>query len=66
MKIKTLVRALLCEVDEVELYRGNYDLFSKMSQNTLVSEYGDYRVDKFWIYVDRDGLTTLEISSKDL
>lgn len=66
MKIKTLVKALLSPVDEVEMYTRNYELVSKMSQDTLLSEYGDCRVDKFWVYIDRGGLITLEVSTKDL
>ena len=66
MKIKTLVKALLSPVDEVEMYAKDYELVSKMSQDTLLSEYGDYRVDKFWVYTDREGLTILEVSTKGL
>ena len=62
MKVKTLLATLAYTVDEVEMYWRNGDLMSRMYKDTLRSEYGDMRVRSFWIYVDDDGLATLEVT----
>lgn len=61
MKVKTLVAAMMQEFDEAELYTDSMDLMSKMSPETLRDIYGDSKVKKFWIFVDEDGMTTLEV-----
>lgn len=61
MKVKTLVAAMMDEFDEAEIYTNNMVLMSKMSPDTLKTVYGDFKVKKFRIYVDEDGLTTLEL-----
>lgn len=60
MKVKTLVNALMMGFDEVEWYDNNMNLVSRMSPETLISEYGDCKVKKFAIYESED-LTTLEL-----
>lgn len=61
MKVKTLVAAMMQEFDEAELYTDRMDLMNKMSPETLAEVYGDFKVKKFWIFEDEDGLTILEI-----
>ena len=61
MKVRTLMTAMMYSFDEVELYTDNMDLMSRMSPETLRDVYGDCKVKRFWIYIDEDGLTILEL-----
>ena len=67
MKVRTLVAAMLYEVDEVELYKGPglSNMMSRLSPDTLRSDYGDRIVKQFWISVDSEtDLTVLRIVLK--
>lgn len=64
MKVRTLVNAMAYGVDEVEWYDNNWNLLSKMCMDTLLSEYGDFKVKKFNTYTDEDGLAILELIMK--
>lgn len=61
MKVKTLVAAMMDEFDEAEIYTSSMVLISKMLPETLMDVYGDFKVKKFRVYVDEDGLTILEL-----
>lgn len=63
MKVKTLWNAMMYnDIDEVELYFKNGQLASKMSPDTLLDCYGDFRVYKFNIHENIfDGWKTLEL-----
>ena len=65
MKVKTLMAAMQYSVDEAELYDTPdlRKLLSRMSPDTLRSEYGDRNVRQFWI-AEVDGLVILEIVLK--
>lgn len=63
MKVKTLLAAMMHDFDEAEIYTDNMTLITRVKPGTLKNVYGDWKVKKFWIYVDEenDGQTTLEI-----
>lgn len=60
MKVKTLLSSMMYSVDEVEWYTDNMQLISRMCPDTLMSEYGNRVVKRFWITV-YDNMTILEV-----
>ena len=63
MKVRELVEAIDQPIDEVELFdRERWAVISRMSIETLVSEYGNREVGKFIIGEDMDDLTILSVS----
>ena len=65
MKIKTLVNAMIIKPDEIHWFNENLFLISKMSLDTLLSEeFSKYKVEKFNTYIDKDGLTILQLILK--
>lgn len=68
MKVRTLLKHMANEPDEVDIYAGTASLScGRSSLDTFRSMYADCKVDHFTIEFDQaTGMTTLVICVKDL